>query len=241
VIQTDDQRRWWFATHPEYSWRRRGITSRKHGERKHAPGTYLEYADQDQDEADRNAALDEEFRKAIELDKKGIEADPHTFLDLFPYRRLVTAPISFFQALLRSQAQHTILNAVKKAGDSGGPGKWVEVARSRIGIEHQSKMSGNPIEERDGKRYIKEYLRYGVYFDDYVNGKLYEYKGSYGKLINKFRLFYDWVRGVKTLPDQAKRQAAAARGIPVIWKVGKDQVKAFRKAVGNVPGIEIVP
>jgi len=24
VIETDDQRRWWFATHPEYSWSRRG-------------------------------------------------------------------------------------------------------------------------------------------------------------------------------------------------------------------------
>jgi GHH signature containing HNH/Endo VII superfamily nuclease toxin len=25
MIETEDQRRWWFATHPEYSWSRRGI------------------------------------------------------------------------------------------------------------------------------------------------------------------------------------------------------------------------
>ena len=27
MIETEDQRRWWFATHPEYSWSRRGIRS----------------------------------------------------------------------------------------------------------------------------------------------------------------------------------------------------------------------
>ena len=25
MIETEEQRRWWFATHPEYSWSRRGI------------------------------------------------------------------------------------------------------------------------------------------------------------------------------------------------------------------------
>ena len=27
MIETEDQRRWWFATHPEYSWSHRGIRS----------------------------------------------------------------------------------------------------------------------------------------------------------------------------------------------------------------------
>ena len=32
VIETENQRRWWFATHPEYSWSRRGTRTRKDGE-----------------------------------------------------------------------------------------------------------------------------------------------------------------------------------------------------------------
>jgi hypothetical protein len=29
MIETDEQRRWWFATHPEYSWSRRGIRAKR--------------------------------------------------------------------------------------------------------------------------------------------------------------------------------------------------------------------
>jgi hypothetical protein len=29
MIETDEQRRWWFATHPEYSWSRRGIRTKR--------------------------------------------------------------------------------------------------------------------------------------------------------------------------------------------------------------------
>jgi hypothetical protein len=39
----------------------------------------------------------------------------------------------------------------------------------------------------------------------------------------------------------ALRQTKAARGIPVIWRVGADQVNAFKKAVGKVPGVIIIP
>ncbi len=34
MIETEEQRRWWFATHPEYSWSRRGGTNRGHKEEK---------------------------------------------------------------------------------------------------------------------------------------------------------------------------------------------------------------
>ena len=37
MIETDEQRRWWFATHPEYSWSRRGIQRGEHGHEEHEP------------------------------------------------------------------------------------------------------------------------------------------------------------------------------------------------------------
>jgi len=126
-------------------------------------------------------------------------------------------------------------------GESGGPGKWVEVARSRLGLEHQSKMSGQPIVQRGGKYYIKEYELNGVKFDDYKGGKLYEYKGRQGNLLNRDKVFPHWAKARIEAQDQAWRQVEAARGIPVIWRVGADQVEAFRKAVGDIPGILIVP
>ncbi len=106
MIETEDQRRWWFATHPEYSWSRRGIRSNG--------GVDPEEVDKYVDEAlkyekgpvadllrsvKRNFGTDaqdaqkkryerykdelaklEEARKA---DERGLEADPHTFLDVF--------------------------------------------------------------------------------------------------------------------------------------------------------------
>ena len=49
----------------------------------------------------------------------------------------------------------------------------------------QSKMSGQPIIERDGKFYIKEYESNGVKFDDYKNGILYEYKDIVTPILSK--------------------------------------------------------
>jgi len=40
MIETDEQRRWWFATHPEYSWSRKGIKSRGHGNGEAEPPVY---------------------------------------------------------------------------------------------------------------------------------------------------------------------------------------------------------
>jgi hypothetical protein len=179
------------------------------------------------------------LRQAQERDKMGLEADPHTLLDILPYRRFLTSPVQAFKNVLRSAAEGAVVRAAKK-GSTEGPGRWVEVKRS-LGIEHQSKMSGKPIIERDGKRFIEEYEVNDIKFDDYKNGVLYEYKGPQGHLINKNGVFYDVIEKSMGLRDDAFRQANAAQGIPVIWRVGRNQVKAFRKAVGNVPGVIIVP
>jgi hypothetical protein len=220
MIETDEQRRWWFATHPEFSWSRRGIGSRK-----------------DKDDADE--AFKRFLKEAIELDKKGLIKDPHTSLDLAPFRRLLTSPVGFIKGLARSAAQGAVVHAARKGGK--GPGEWVEVGRSRIGLAHQSKMSGQSIREKDGKFRIKEYDVNGVKFDDYRNGKLYEYKGPHGNLLNEDGLFKPWVRGVKDFKDQATAQVEAARGIPVIWRVGKDQVRAFKEVLKGISGVTVKP
>jgi hypothetical protein len=224
VIYTEQQRRWWFATHPEYS----------SGRRNHANET-LSYGNTEF-HMRRLAELLEEIRRR----DLPLEPDPHSFLDVMPFRRLVTSPIGFVKDLFRSQARDVVVNAAKK-GTNEGPGKWVEVSRSPVGLQHQSKMSGQPVREIGGKRTIREYELNGVKFDDYRNGKLYEYKGPHGNLLQKDGEFHHWVRGVDQVQDQARRQVDAARGIPVIWNVGPNQVKAFKKALGDIPGLSIEP
>jgi hypothetical protein len=160
-------------------------------------------------------------------------------LDVFPHRRFLTSPLGSLRELFKSRGSGYVLNAAKRS-KSKGPGEWVEVQRE-LGIEHQSIMSGQRIVERGGKRYIREYKVNGVKFDDYKDGKLYEYKGRQGNLKNRDGLFPDWAKIRKEARDQAVSQVKAAKGIPVIWKVGTDQVRAFKEAVGDMPGITIVP
>lgn len=83
----------------------------------------------------------------------------------------------------------------------------------------------------------------GVKFDDYKKGKLYEYKGDHRFLFDRNDDLRKWVKNPRAMRDQAVRQAdaAAPSGLSVIWRVGKDQVEAFMKAVGQVLGITIVP
>jgi hypothetical protein len=126
-------------------------------------------------------------------------------------------------------------------GKSGGPGKWVEVPRPLQGLKHQSKMSGQPIIERDGKFYIKEWEQNGVKFDDCKNGILYEYKDRYTNFIKDGKEFYHWFRGADAARIQARNQEKAAQGLPIIWRVGSDQVKAFRNALQDFPKIMVKP
>jgi hypothetical protein len=131
-----------------------------------------------------------------------------------------------------------VLNVLKRPE---GPGEWREVRRGLQGLPHQSRMSGQEIVMRDGKLYIKEWGRYGTYFDDYKNGILYEYKGPYGNLMRKDGFFYDLPNIRKGALTQAENQLNSARGIPVVWRVGADQVKAFGELLRSKPQIMIIP
>jgi hypothetical protein len=237
MIETEEQQRWWFATHPEYSWSRKGIRARGRSAGQSSNSSSAKYEDQI-----KSAAHELElWRQAIERDRRGLERDPHTALDLAPYQRFITSPVQALKDLFRNAARDAILSAVKRA-ETQGPGKWVEVSRSSLGLEHQSKMSGQAIINRDGKYYIREYELNGVKFDDFKDGKLYDYKGSQGNLLkNREGEFKDWARAKREAYEEAQRQVTAAQGIPVVWKVGADQVKAFEKAVGYIEGLIIIP
>jgi len=312
LLETEKQRRWWFATHPEFSSKGTGHRSRAqksdhNKSEKISPEAVDAYVDEQleherdpviiqllkstkfwfgtefaskspeerhallwEDEEDtRDEKTEEEVsvdlvfqlprpRKAVDKipmdvadayrqwtdtrdEGKGVESDPHTYLDLFPYRRLATAPIQTFRNLLRNMARGTVVSAAKRAA-SEGPGKWKEVARSPLGLQHQSKMSNQPIRDHNGKLWIREYDLNGVKFDDYKNGKLYEYKGPMGNLINrKTGEFYPSCNVAKGHKIEAEAQVRAAKGIPVIWRVGENQIEAFKKALGNMTRISIVP
>ena len=133
------------------------------------------------------------------------------------------------------------LGVAGSIGKSGGPGKWVEVPRGLQGLKHQSRMSGQPIIKRDGKLYIKEYELNGVKFDDYKNGILYETKHRYTNFIKDGKEFRWWFDGADEARIQARNQLEAAKGIPVIWRVGADQVEAFGNALKNFPKINVKP
>ena len=54
-------------------------------------------------------------------DEEALEADPHTYLDVVPYRRFLTAPVQSLKRLLWSHADDAILYAAKKGGDRPPP------------------------------------------------------------------------------------------------------------------------
>lgn len=199
MIKTEEQRRWWFATHPEFS-KRAGGRARGYGggnkassgvspkdvdsyvdealkyetgttaellkalkslfgtefeaktpEQQHAllwgedepPSSDDERADEQREwpsgqssghpAADRDTydkyedVLDRtrpgdlealEWNEQIrQQDSIGLESDPHTLLDLAPYRRFITSPIGALKDLFRSTARDAVLSATKKSGD----------------------------------------------------------------------------------------------------------------------------
>ena len=251
-MDSDRQRRWWFATHPEYSWSSRAKEPRgsspgsqqPSGHPAANPNSYDKYEDTLDSIEDYVRELHEQIRKG---DAMGLEADPHTALDLIPVGRFLMAPGQGVKGLLRSLARGGIVSAVKK-GTSGGPGKWVwKGRRGGPSLEHQSRMSGQPIRYEDGTYRIKEYevrvesRREPVYFDDFKDGIYYEYKGKHGFMFDSNNNLHPWVEDPGQFRREAIRQAEAAKAIPVIWRVGPHQVEAFRKAVGRVRGVRIVP
>jgi hypothetical protein len=123
-----------------------------------------------------------------------------------------------------------------RAIETGAPGKWVEMARPRHGLEHQSTMSGQPIREEAGKYLIKEYEVNGVKFDGYANGKLYEYKGRYSHLFDKDNQIRSWVRDPYQWQKQASDQVKAARVFRLSGRSEQTRWKRFERP--SVPCVE---
>ncbi len=236
MIETEKQRRWWFATHPEFS-------SRRTGQRGEVPDRIGQLPL----ENPAKEAFIREMAKAGWSRAKAEERWNVYRLNENIARGVATAMAvhgagGAARAILRGTYRWAVgLGQAGAIGKSGGPGKWVEIARPWQGLEHQSKMSEKPIIERDGKFYIKEYKIGDVHYDDYRNGILYEYKGNHKHLFDKNDEFMIWAKKPNQFRDQALRQVKASEGLPVIWRVGSDQVEAFRKAVGNVPGATVKP
>ena len=258
---TDLQRRWWFANHPEFSWSRTrsGLLRRRFGDA--VSNTALANERLRKENFIRKMMDANHTRERAEKTWKLIQDDASraknvawavNMASLIGAARELAAKTALSVAARRGAGRPPIgtperakIAAGRQAAsleEGGGPGKWVEVPRARHGLEHQSKMSGQPIRQEAGKLFIKEYEVNGVKFDDYKNGILYDYKAPrYTKFINEKGEFRDWFRGAKEARDRALAQAEAADGIPVVWKVGRDQVVAFSKAIGKVRGLTIEP
>lgn len=236
VIETEQQRRWWFATHPEFSWSRTGQSS--------------EGLDRIGGFPSRNPAKEAFIREMAKAGWSRAKAEERW--NVYKLNENIAQGVATAmavhgaggaaRAILRGTYRWAVgLGEVGAIGKSGGPGKWVEVARPWQGLEHQSKMSGKPIIERDGKYYIEEFERNGVKFDDYKKGVLYEYKDRYTNFIKDCKEFRWWFKGADGVRDEALRQEKAAGELPLIWRVGADQVKAFRDALRDFPKIIVKP
>jgi hypothetical protein len=255
---TDLQRRWWFANHPEFSWNRTRarLLRRRFGD----PVSNTALAnDRLRKENFIQKMMDAGWSRAFAEQKWALSQDHASqaknvawavdMASLIGAARALAAKTALSLAARRAGGpietpEHATIRAGRQAAsleESGGPGKWVEVPRARHGLDHQSKMSGHPIRERDGKFFINEYKIGKVEYDDFRNGILYEYKGNHKHLFDKNNELMPWVKKPDQFRDEALRQAKGSRGLPVIWKVGADQVEAFQKAVRRVRGIKIVP
>ena len=152
LIETEKQRRWWFATHPEFS-------SSRTGHR----GDLLDRMGRLPRENPAKEAFIREMAKAGWSRAKAEER-----WNVYGLNENIAQGVARAMAvhgaggaaiaILRGTYRWAVgLGVAGSIGKSGGPGKWVEVPRGLQGLEHQSKMSGQPIIERDGKFYIKEY------------------------------------------------------------------------------------
>jgi Restriction endonuclease fold toxin 5 len=237
LIETEKQRRWWFATHPEFS-------SRRTGQRGEGPDRFGRLPR----ENPAKEAFIREMAKAGWSRAKAEERWNVYRLNENTAQGVATAMAvhgvgGAARAILTGTYRWAVgLGVAGSIGKSGGPGKWVEVPRrGGPSLEHQSKMAGKPIIERDGKFYIEEFELNGVKFDDYKSGILYEYKHRYTNFIKDGKEFRRWFDGADEARDEALRQVGAAKGMPVIWRVGSDQVKAFRRAIGRIRGVTVKP
>jgi hypothetical protein len=236
LIETEKQRRWWFATHPEFSSSRTGHRGDFAGTFRHRPveNPAKEAFIREMAKGGWSRAKAEERWNVYRLNENMAQGVATAMA--------VHGAGGAARAILSGTYRWAVgLGQAEAIGKSGGPGKWVEKARGLQGLRHQSKMSGKPIIERDGKYYIEEYKLNGVYYDDYRNGILYEYKGNLRHLFDKSDKMMTWVDKPDQFRDEALRQVKAAKGMRVIWRVGSDQVKAFQKDLKYIPGVTVKP
>jgi hypothetical protein len=230
LIETEQQRRWWFATHPEFSSSRTGHNDDVSGRFGRGP-----IENPAKDAFIREMAKAGWSREKAEERWKVFRLNENIAQGVADAMTVVGAIGVASNILTRGYRWATRLGELGAIGKSVGPGKWVEVARPWQGLEHQSKMSGQPIIKRDGKFYIKEWEQNGVKFDDRQKGELLEYKDRYTNFIKDGKEFHHWFRGADRARKQALDQVKASEGMPVIWRVGADQVEAFQKAVQGIP------
>ena len=292
MIETDEQRRWWFATHPEYSWSRTGAKNRGKPKEQKDPNklspeevdAYVDHAlkhvhgtvadllkavkrhfgtEGEKRQSHGETRSERSGKRRTSSDSKDLRSGtmfagpvitPDDYLDVWRVRGggggggLSRPPVSPIPGGGRGGGRSgpppkpPAPPTRPPGGADRGPGEWVEVGRrGGPSLEHQSRMSGQPIRESGGHHFIKEYKIGNTHFDDYRDGKLYEYKGRHEHLFDKSNEIKPYVEKPDQFREEALRQVKAAKGIPVIWRVGAHQVEAFKKAVGRIPGITIEP
>jgi hypothetical protein len=94
----------------------------------------------------------------------------------------------------------------------------------------------------DGVAEIQELLVGGTHFDDFVDGKLIDYKDHkrYLEFLDESGNFKPWFRGGKELRDEAIRQVKAANGMPIEWRVGDARlINAMKRLLHDIPGITV--
>ncbi|MBI3862421.1 MAG: hypothetical protein HY290_11050, partial [Planctomycetia bacterium] len=108
------------------------------------------------------------------------------------------------------------------------PGNWEWVGRRYgPGLENQADRAGRRIRmRRDGVAEIQEYAVNGTHFDDFVNGRLIDYKDhrAFERFVDNAGNFRPWFSGRGALRDEARRQIEAAAGTVVEWRVGSEKV-----------------
>jgi hypothetical protein len=106
-----------------------------------------------------------------------------------------------------------------------GPGQWTKKVErmTEEAQRYQAQLTGAPegwvYRVRTGPG-SKDY----VDFDGFKNGVLLELKGpGYRKLLQKMQ-GKPWFEGIEEMLDQAQRQFAAAKGVPIEWHFAEREV-----------------
>lgn len=144
----------------------------------------------------------------------------------------------------------TILDKIEKALGDGQvdevcakctemePGVWdtENESMSEMAQEYQSQVTG----AEPGQVYRVE----DVKFDGYSNGTLLEAKGpGYAKFVQADGTFKPWFQGASNMLDQAERQLAVAKGMPIEWHVAEQPAaEAITNlfAENGITGIKVI-